>query len=102
MSGERNFTPGGSAHQILRRIHARPATLDEITSALGYGADISKTQRTRIQRILNVLAGDRCVTTRGMNIGILPAGQVLFADLEARCPGGEGAPSVRIFGRRAA
>ena len=45
METERNFTPGGFTHRILKRVAQNGATVDEIRAALGQVENLTKTQR---------------------------------------------------------
>lgn len=102
MDTDRNFTPGGFTHRILKRVAQNGATVDQIREALGQVDNLSKTQRKRLRRHLAILVEDGAIIRCNEWIDILPYGERLLDDLEAQTPGGYAPPSVRFFERRAA
>lgn len=102
METERNFTPGGFTHRILKRVAQRGATVDEIREALGQVENLTKTQRKRLRRHLAILVEDGAIIRCNEWIDILPYGERLLDDLEAQTPGGDSQPSVRYFEQRVA
>ena len=90
-----NYGANGRAHKILDRLYDGDCGVRAIYDALGYSHVLTRHDRKKFWKLVDVLLADRLLEFDGRTFHILPEGEAALHDLDAK------ARSVRIFTRAA-